>query len=198
MPVARASLTNFGLGRADAGTGGSPRDTHTLRNTGKDCPNPPSLYATFRYFWTSSWLTRFLLNSTNLIAASRISGPRASSSTSVLMGRPKSGRPRAVSAEEHITATGWTTDPSGLGRPAHERDHRNRRRIEGSSASSRTMSHARVHDRHIHASAPFLADILVHVVAARLGHARPAITLRVYAPLQYAPKGPGRTGACES
>jgi integrase len=41
-----------------------------------------------------------------------------------------------------------------------------------------------VHDlRHIHATTLLLAKVPVHVVAARLGHADPAITLRVYAHL---------------
>ncbi|HEU5155690.1 MAG TPA: tyrosine-type recombinase/integrase [Streptosporangiaceae bacterium] len=39
-----------------------------------------------------------------------------------------------------------------------------------------------MHDlRHIHATTLLLAGVPVHVVAARLGHADPAITLRVYA-----------------
>ena len=45
-----------------------------------------------------------------------------------------------------------------------------------------TLPHARVHDlRHIHATILLLNGVPVHVVAARLGHADPAITLRVYA-----------------
>lgn len=41
---------------------------------------------------------------------------------------------------------------------------------------------ARLHDlRHVHATTLLLAGVPVHVVAARLGHADPAITLRVYA-----------------
>ncbi|WP_067451144.1 tyrosine-type recombinase/integrase [Actinomadura macra] len=39
-----------------------------------------------------------------------------------------------------------------------------------------------LHDlRHIHATTLLLAGVRVHVVAARLGHADPSITLRVYA-----------------
>jgi len=34
--------------------------------------------------------------------------------------------------------------------------------------------------RHLHATTPLLAGVPVHVVAARLGHADPAVTLRVY------------------
>lgn len=40
----------------------------------------------------------------------------------------------------------------------------------------------RLHDlRHVHATALLLAGTPVHVVATRLGHADPSITLRVYA-----------------
>ncbi|MFF4620167.1 tyrosine-type recombinase/integrase [Nonomuraea jabiensis] len=46
----------------------------------------------------------------------------------------------------------------------------------------RPLPHARLHDlRHIHATTLLLAGVPVHVVAARLGHADPSITLRVYA-----------------
>lgn len=44
------------------------------------------------------------------------------------------------------------------------------------------LPHARLHDlRHLHATTLLLGGVPVHVVAARLGHADPAITLRVYA-----------------
>jgi integrase len=44
------------------------------------------------------------------------------------------------------------------------------------------LAHARLHDlRHLHATTLLLSGVPVHVVAARLGHADPAITLRVYA-----------------
>lgn len=44
------------------------------------------------------------------------------------------------------------------------------------------LPHARLHDlRHIHATTLLIAGTPVHVVAARLGHADPSITLRVYA-----------------
>ena len=44
------------------------------------------------------------------------------------------------------------------------------------------LPHARLHDlRHFHATTLLLAGVPVHVVAARLGHADPSITLRVYA-----------------
>ncbi len=43
------------------------------------------------------------------------------------------------------------------------------------------LPHARLHDlRHVHATT-LLAGVPVHVVAARLGHADPSVTLRVYA-----------------
>ncbi len=44
------------------------------------------------------------------------------------------------------------------------------------------LPHARLHDlRHVHATTSLLAGVPVHVVAARLGHADPSVTLRVYA-----------------
>ncbi|TMQ89805.1 hypothetical protein ETD83_38265 [Actinomadura soli] len=44
------------------------------------------------------------------------------------------------------------------------------------------LPHARLHDpRHVHATTLLLAGVPVHVVAARLGHADPAVALRVYA-----------------
>ena len=44
------------------------------------------------------------------------------------------------------------------------------------------LPHGRLHDlRHLHATILLLSGVPVHVVAARLGHADPAITLRVYA-----------------
>jgi len=49
-------------------------------------------------------------------------------------------------------------------------------------SAMRPLPHARLHDlRHLHATTLLLAGIPVHVVAARLGHADPAVTLRVYA-----------------
>jgi integrase len=49
------------------------------------------------------------------------------------------------------------------------------------SAPSEGLPHARLHDlRHLHATTLLLAGVSVHVVAARLGHADPAVTRRVY------------------
>src|SRR5215813_11376011 len=49
------------------------------------------------------------------------------------------------------------------------------------SAPTQVLPHARLHDlRHLHATTLVLAGVPVHVVAARLGHADPAVTLRVY------------------
>ena len=48
-------------------------------------------------------------------------------------------------------------------------------------AADQALPHARLHDlRHLHATTLLLAGVPVHVVAARLGHADPAVTLRVY------------------
>jgi integrase len=53
---------------------------------------------------------------------------------------------------------------------------------EGGETLDDPLPHARLHDlRHIHATTLLLAGVPVHVVAARLGHADPSITLRVYA-----------------
>ncbi|MFI6602997.1 tyrosine-type recombinase/integrase [Nonomuraea sp. NPDC050536] len=52
----------------------------------------------------------------------------------------------------------------------------------GADRPKTPLPHARLHDlRHIHATTLLLAGVPVHVVAARLGHADPSITLRVYA-----------------
>ena len=49
-------------------------------------------------------------------------------------------------------------------------------------AGARPLPVIRLHDlRHLHATLLLKAGVPVHVVAARLGHADPAITLRVYA-----------------
>ena len=49
-------------------------------------------------------------------------------------------------------------------------------------SAAKPLPHARLHDlRHLHATTLLLAGVPVHVVAARLGHADPAVTLRVYA-----------------
>jgi integrase len=43
------------------------------------------------------------------------------------------------------------------------------------------LPHARLHElRHLHATTLLLAGVPVHIVAARLGHADPAVTLRIY------------------
>jgi integrase len=48
--------------------------------------------------------------------------------------------------------------------------------------ANQQLPHGRLHDlRHLHATTLLLSGVPVHVVAARLGHADPAITLRVYA-----------------
>jgi integrase len=49
------------------------------------------------------------------------------------------------------------------------------------AAPAQALPHARLHDlRHLHATTLLLAGVPVHVVAARLGHADPAVTLRIY------------------
>jgi integrase len=52
---------------------------------------------------------------------------------------------------------------------------------EAVANSDQPLPHARLHDlRHLHATTLLLAGVPVHVVAARLGHADPAVTLRIY------------------
>ncbi len=61
--------------------------------------------------------------------------------------------------------------PGGRGRPRQELPR-----------PANALPSARLHDlRHVHATTLLLAGVPVHVVAERLGHADPAITLRVYA-----------------
>ena len=56
-----------------------------------------------------------------------------------------------------------------------------RQHIKSLPATAQPIPHARLHDlRHLHATTLLLAGVPVHVVAARLGHADPAVTLRVY------------------
>jgi integrase len=53
---------------------------------------------------------------------------------------------------------------------------------QAASNPGKPLPAARLHDlRHIHATTLLRAGVPVHVVAARLGHADPSITLRVYA-----------------
>ena len=57
--------------------------------------------------------------------------------------------------------------------------HNERQRSE---KAGKRLPAARLHDlRHVHATTLLRAGVPVHVVAARLGHADPSITLRVYA-----------------
>jgi integrase len=122
-------------------------------------------------------------------------------------GTTKSGRSRTISldrdtvailrehrrqqAEERLAAGSAWTETSGLvfvtkwGEPLYPDTvtalmtkllNRHNR------SATRPLPHARLHDlRHLHATTLLLAGVPVHVVAARLGHADPAVTLRVYA-----------------
>jgi hypothetical protein len=52
---------------------------------------------------------------------------------------------------------------------------------DAGASPAQALPHARLHDlRHLHATTLLLAGVPVHVVAARLGHADPAVTLRIY------------------
>ena len=65
---------------------------------------------------------------------------------------------------------------------ADDQAHPRPQRARAAATPKDQLPHARLHDlRHIHATTLLLSGVPVHVVAARLGHADPAITLRVYA-----------------
>nr|WP_281273919.1 site-specific integrase [Actinomadura pelletieri] len=83
----------------------------------------------------------------------------------------------------YVFATGWGDPilPDSVGWLMTKTIRAYNRPKEGPRPAE-PLPHARVHDlRHIHATTLLLAGVPVHVVAARLGHADPAITLRVYA-----------------
>ncbi|MET8143463.1 site-specific integrase [Sphaerisporangium sp. NPDC005288] len=125
-------------------------------------------------------------------------------------GTTKSGRIRVVSIDDETVAVLWEHQArqeadkaaageewsgdkdlhvftTGFGRPIYPdtvtqliRDLVKAHNAAQSSAER--LPFARLHDlRHVHATTLLLAGVPVHVVAARLGHADPAITLRVYA-----------------
>jgi integrase len=103
---------------------------------------------------------------------------------------------RSLQAEERLLAgPGWRASDdyvftTGWGAPVHPdtvsslvadliKAHNATIRESG---SGEMLPRARLHDlRHLHATTLLLAGVPVHVVAARLGHADPSVTLRVYA-----------------
>jgi integrase len=124
-------------------------------------------------------------------------------------GTPKGGRSRVVSidsdtiailrdhrrrqAEEQLAAGSAWNDSGGLvfvnrwGEPLYPDTVTAlmTKLINGYNKSAESpakpLPHARLHDlRHLHATTLLLAGVPVHVVGARLGHADPAVTLRVY------------------
>jgi integrase len=124
-------------------------------------------------------------------------------------GTTKGGRSRSVSvdrdtvtvlrehcrqqAEERLAAGSAWTDTSGLvfvtrwGEPLYPdtvtalMTKLINQRNKPITAPAAQLPHARLHDlRHLHATTLLLAGVPVHVVATRLGHADPAVTLRVY------------------
>jgi integrase len=124
-------------------------------------------------------------------------------------GTTKSGRSRTVSldagtvqvlkehrarqAEERLTAgPGWLAGDeyvftTGWGAPVHPDTVSSLvadliKAHNVTVRDSELLPPARLHDlRHIHATTLLLTGVPVHVVAARLGHADPSVTLRVYA-----------------
>ena len=90
--------------------------------------------------------------------------------------------PEWVGGDEYVFSTGW-------GGPVHPDtvssligDLIRAHNATMGGCAGELLPHARLHDlRHIHATTLLLAGVPVHVVAARLGHADPSVTLRVYA-----------------
>ena len=100
---------------------------------------------------------------------------------------------RRSQAAERLAARSSWTDASGLvfttrwGEPLYPdtvtalMTKLIRQHSKSLPATAQPIPHARLHDlRHLHATTLLLAGVPVHVVAARLGHADPAVTLRVY------------------
>jgi len=91
--------------------------------------------------------------------------------------------PQWIGCDEYVFTTGW-------GGPVHPDTVssligdliRARNVTAGTISAGELLPHAPLHDlRHVHATTLLLAGVPVHVVAARLGHADPSVTLRVYA-----------------
>jgi hypothetical protein len=95
-------------------------------------------------------------------------------------------RTRTIWQYWHVPALSGLLPPSPAS-PGSDCPQLHRPAATGSAAKvshlhSNHCASRRTHDlRHIHATTLLLAGVSVHVVAARLGHADPAITLRVYA-----------------
>jgi integrase len=140
----------------------------------------------------------------------RITGSAAVVGGARIEGTTKTGRSRTVSidtgtvhvlrehrsrqaAEQLAVGTDWRgTDDyvfsTAWGEPVHPDTVSSlmanliKSRNEAQDKAGELLPHARLHDlRHIHATTLLLAGVPVHVVAARLGHADPSVTLRVYA-----------------
>lgn len=98
---------------------------------------------------------------------------------------------RATQATERLVAgRDWAASDlvfvRGLGQPVHpDTVSQLMPRLiakHNAVASKSPLPPARLHDlRHVHATVLLTAGVPVHIVAARLGHADPSITLRVYA-----------------
>jgi len=98
--------------------------------------------------------------------------------------------------ERQVLGEAWKGDPDGYvfttawGEPFHpdtvsslmrQLIRRYNEPAQGPGPAER-LPPARLHDlRHVHATTLLLAGVPVHLVAARLGHADPSVTLRVYA-----------------
>jgi integrase len=133
----------------------------------------------------------------------------SATTVSVLKAAPRAGRSRTISldhdtvtilkghrrqqAEERLAAGSAWTDTGGLafvtkwGGPLYPdtvtalMTKLISRHNKSVTPPARRLPHERLHDlRHLHATTLLLAGVPVHVVAARLGHADPAVTLRAY------------------
>ncbi|GAA3759500.1 tyrosine-type recombinase/integrase [Salinactinospora qingdaonensis] len=85
---------------------------------------------------------------------------------------------------DHVFTTGWgePVHPDTVSSLMSTMVNRYNNPPRGEAKPAEPLPRVRLHDlRHIHATTLLLSGVPVHVVAARLGHGDPAITLRVYA-----------------
>jgi integrase len=91
--------------------------------------------------------------------------------------------PQWTGGDEYVFTTGWGSPiyPDTVSSLMPDLIKAHNAAVRAGHAGE-LLPHARLHDlRHLHATTLLLAGVPVHVVAARLGHADPSVTLRVYA-----------------
>ena len=129
---------------------------------------------------------------------------RDAGGTGVLEGATKSGKPRVIDLDDDTLAVlrAWRKERGSMAlqlittaslvfgsiegtlRNPEQVSHQFRRDADRcrKALGADALPECRLHDlRHAHATALLLARVPLHVVSARLGHANPSITLRVYA-----------------